>query len=64
MPSPGSTVLLKDGRYAVVTKVTPNGKQDRVGIVNGNAPFVWVTAWDIAKVIDEQSSVSNTESQP
>jgi len=52
MPSPGTRVRMRDGRIAVVTKVTPDGEDDRVRYADG--PEEQVTPWDIGEVLDDE----------
>jgi hypothetical protein len=49
MPNPGTKVRLRDGRLAVVTAFTPDGRGDRVRFEDGHEEHV--TAWDIDEII-------------
>lgn len=49
MPSPGTRVRMRDGRLAIVTKVTPDGEDDRVRFENGHEKHV--TPWDLEEII-------------
>jgi len=51
MPSPGSKVRLLNGRIAIVVKVTPDGRDDRVRTEHGHEERV--TLDDIAEIIEE-----------
>jgi hypothetical protein len=60
MPSPRALVQLRSGEYALVLKVTPDGKDDRVVVVreeNGvpKMKSVRITAWDISACLWEPS---------
>lgn len=52
MPNPGSLVRLHNGEYALVTKVDPTGKDDRV-VLLGTDYAMHGMAWEIAEVIHE-----------
>jgi hypothetical protein len=49
MPSAGTNVRLRDGRLAVVTAVTPDGRDDRVRFEDGHEERI--TAWNIDEII-------------
>ncbi len=52
MPSPGTRVRLLDGREAVVSKVDPRGKNDRVMFDDGREEPT--DAWQIAEMLGEE----------
>jgi len=58
MPSPGTRVRLRDGRDGIVTKVTPDGGDDRVRLDDGSERRV--TAWDIDEIIGDEIGVNET----
>lgn len=51
MPSPGSVIELTDGRFAIVTNVTPLGNNDLIKIIPSgeiikiNDPHLIYTIW-------------------
>jgi hypothetical protein len=49
MPDEGVRVRLRDGRSAIVIKITPDGRDDRVRFDDGSEQRV--TAWDISEVL-------------
>lgn len=54
MPNVGSFVRLLDGRYGMVSNVTPDGRGDEVLVMTS---VVRVTAFDIAEVIYEPEAL-------
>jgi hypothetical protein len=52
MPSPGVRVRLRDGRTATVSKVTPDGSDDRVRFHDGSEAKI--PAWDVDEILDEE----------
>ena len=63
MPNPGSLVRLHNGEFALVTKVDPSGKDDRV-VLLGSDYSARAMAWEIAELIHEPETTSNQESGP
>ena len=55
MPSPGTKVRMRDGRHAVVTRVTPLGGDDRVRFVDDGSEKC-VTAWDIDEILEPKEA--------
>ena len=60
MPSAGTKVRMRDGRVAIVTKVTPDGGDDRVRFENGVEKHV--TAWDIDEIIGDETDEADPAS--
>lgn len=52
MPSPGTRVRLRDGRAATVTKVSPDGRDDRVRFDDGHEERVVVR--DLDEILTEE----------
>ena len=52
MPNSGTRVRMKDGREAVVSKIDPLGKDDRIRFPDGHEEKT--NAWQIDELLDEE----------